>query len=131
MSVGVPCIQPSQRKTVHLADKEILYIGEVDYKSVGCRNYIKDGYERIEYDKRYTPSGLNISMYDLQYQNTVLYRLENKGYYTYTVFPDSSIKNSTYYTGSTRSVIPWSLECELSNDKRFTRENALRLIEEM
>ena len=66
------------------------------------------------------------TMYKFQKENTVLFRLENRPHYTYTVFPGSSIKEQIVYEAYTRPVIPWKLSCEFEFEE--TRNSYLSLI---
>ena len=97
-------------------------MGEVDYYESDCitSSKTKKGLEMYN-DDRYVETGLNISIYDLQRENTVLFRLEQRPHYTFTVFPGSSIKKPVFNTAYVRPTIPWSLKCDLSNKKNYNR----------
>jgi len=65
-------------------------------------------------------------MYDLEKESSVLFKVESRWHYSYTVWPGSSVKKPVMYSAFTRPVIPWSLECDLAN---ITRKDLLQIIE--
>lgn len=105
---------------------QILFIGELEFGNLGCKTYLEsdDSTEKRSDDGRYKSTNLQVSMYDLQKDNSVLWKLEEEIWYTYTVFPGSSVKKPLMYEAYTRPVISWSLECELAN-QNLTRQDFL------
>ena len=58
----------------------------------------------------------NLNEYDFQLENGVLNALESQRSYTYSFYPDSSVKKDIFMNFYQRPVYNWKLECELTKE---------------
>lgn len=102
---NTPCIDPQQSSSI---SKDSIYHHEYSKRLPNCANI----------DTNFRNLNVTISQYDLQKQNGVLDILEKNKFYTFSVFPGSSIKKQITLTAYTRPTIPWNLECEKTEFNR-------------
>jgi len=109
LTTNQPCLNPFE---VPFDENKPYMHAEMGVGVNGCKPMVnvEDDEEPITTDSRYTKFGLQgITQFELEKQSGVLDILENYNFYTYSVFPGSSLKHQVSYDVFTRPTIDWSL----------------------